>query len=131
MKNFSTNQEFWRQVSGLHPIPIPLCIHRAYPTQIIRCDILPIAEQIKLCQQRIKQQRWRVADITKNVKGASGLKAKSLAQSRKAIAEEKQRIRDLIYSQIPLSKRLFFEQARRRLGLYQAIKLTVNIPTDP
>ncbi|MBW4670422.1 MAG: hypothetical protein KME60_24155 [Cyanomargarita calcarea GSE-NOS-MK-12-04C] len=58
------------------------------------------------------------------------IKKEGIAVARNAIFTEKQRISDLIYSQIPLERRLFFEQSRRKLGLRQALKLTVDVPTS-
>ncbi len=128
-KSINDHVEFWRIKCGLHPVETPQGVFRETDRQI-RCDILPVPEQIRLCQQRIKQQRWMIADI-KKIKGDGGIKSKGISLARNAIAFEKQRISGLIYSQIPESKRLFFEQTRRKLGLAQALNLTVDIPTDP
>jgi|GEM_PF-3291544 hypothetical protein len=123
---FTRRYGFWRlnEKGGLHPVDPPSCS----TDNLIRCDTLPVREKIRLCQQRIKGQRWYASDL-KKLK-ASKNRQHGIEICRNAIAEEKRRLNDLIYSQIPTDQLFYFEQLRRKIGLWKAINLTANIPVS-
>ncbi len=88
----AVDKPYWRVISGLHPQSYSLeNMERDY----IRCDILPIEKQIKLCQQRIRGQRWLSADLKKNCKCKKD-REKGIEQCLEAINGEKDRIKQLL-----------------------------------
>lgn len=87
----SQSEGFWRARFGLHPTIAPT----REDDRFIRCDTLPVEEQIKLCQDRITQQRWRIDDLTKNCKAGQS-KDNAVASAESAIASENSRIDELL-----------------------------------
>ena len=79
---------FWRCVNGLHPTTPRQGLLTSF---VIRCDTLPKSSQIKLCQQRIKQQRGVYAYMV-----ALG-KKEDMWDVQAIINEEKERIFQLIH----------------------------------
>ncbi|MDF5717373.1 MAG: hypothetical protein PUP93_26805 [Rhizonema sp. NSF051] len=78
----------WRCQNGLHPVKPVVGLLSEY---VIRCDNLPIWEQIRLCQKRIKGQRSRLRDLRIKDRADSEVKNALLI-----IEEEKQRIIELL-----------------------------------
>ncbi|AFY51337.1 hypothetical protein Nos7524_5647 (plasmid) [Nostoc sp. PCC 7524] len=95
-------EQFWRAASGLHPVPSSLGIDENDPC-FIRCDILPIEEQIKLCQQRISRQQWRIDDLIANCKHKKE-RDTAIASSQSIIEEENLRIQVLQSHQLELQR---------------------------
>ncbi|BAZ39386.1 hypothetical protein NIES4101_53390 [Calothrix sp. NIES-4101] len=108
----------WRVRSGLHPTTPPLCIRDDW---FIRWDTLPICEQIALCQERIRQQKQRIADYKKNVKSPKQLK-KDIDLGMAEIRLEKQIIDEILAEAIPSEYSLLFSQLRSRFGFWAAIQ---------
>ena len=73
---------------GLHPVKPVVGLLSEY---VVRCDNLPIWEQIRLCQLRIKGQRLRIRDLRMKDRADSEVKNTFLI-----IEEEKQRIHELL-----------------------------------
>ena len=73
---------------------------------VLRCDNLPLEEQIRLCQKRIKGQRSRIRDLRMKDRAGSELKNALLI-----VEEEKQRI-------IQLFKKIWLTWKRLRLNCY-------------
>ncbi|MDF5729090.1 MAG: hypothetical protein PUP92_13945 [Rhizonema sp. PD38] len=80
----------WRCKSGLHPVKPVIGMLSEY---VVRCDNLPVWEQIRLCQLRIKGQRSRIRDLKFKKQPSSEIKNSLLI-----ILEEKQRICNLLKS---------------------------------
>ncbi|GBE95730.1 hypothetical protein [Nostoc cycadae] len=88
-------KQFWRSTSGLHPVPSS--VYESIVSEdnrFIRCDNLPIHEQIELCNKRISQQQGRIKDLQHNCKSKKE-KDKAIAISQTIIDEENQRIEKL------------------------------------
>ncbi|MCC5636361.1 GNAT family N-acetyltransferase [Nostoc sp. CHAB 5844] len=82
---------FWRSRSGLHPTIAPT----QEDDRFIRCDILPVEEQICLCQQHIIQQNWRIQDLESQPKQNQLIKD-GIKSAKNAIASEETRIDQLL-----------------------------------
>ena len=79
---------FWRTKRGFHPVTPVVGLLAEY---VVRCDVLPQSKQVKMCQQRIRQQRSRIQDLKNKKRPASEIKNSLLI-----ICEEKQRICDFV-----------------------------------
>ncbi len=117
----------WRLKSGLHPVSPPLNIRDNW---YIRWDLLTCREQIALCQQRIKQQQWGIADLRKNLKQPQKLKFQ-ITKKRTTIAEEKQVIDEILDRAIPQEYTMLFFQLRSHLSFWAAIQELERIRQMP
>ena len=78
----------WRCRSGLHPVKPVVGMLREY---VLRCDNLPLWEQIRLCQKRIRGQHLRIRDL--RMKARANIEVKDTLL---IIEEEKQQIIKLL-----------------------------------
>jgi hypothetical protein len=92
-KEESLPDPFWRSRFGLHPCTKP-------PTEdaqrdCIRCDVLAIDQQIRICQERIFQQNWRIQDLEAQPKQTKEIK-KTIESAKSNIAFEERLIDSLL-----------------------------------
>lgn len=88
----SQSEGFWRARSGLHPTIKP---SNPKDDRFIRCDTLPVEDQIKLCNDRIAGQQWRIDDLMKNSKAGKS-RDNAVASAESAITSEQARIDELL-----------------------------------
>ncbi|RCJ20115.1 hypothetical protein A6S26_05185 [Nostoc sp. ATCC 43529] len=88
---------FWRSRFGLHPCdqPAPEGAQKDH----IRCDTLPTDQQIRICQERIFQQNWRIQDLEAQPKQSKEIK-KTIESAKSNIAFEEELINSLLPSLI-------------------------------
>ncbi|MBD2488996.1 KOW motif-containing protein [Aulosira sp. FACHB-615] len=117
---------FWRSKSGLHPIKVKE--GDGGDDRLLRCDTLPIEEQISLCQQRINQQNWRIQDLESQPKQNQLIKD-GIKSARNAIADEEIRIEQLksllpVQEEVPEKLRFAYRQLRQKgMSHSQALSL--------
>ncbi len=87
---------FWRCRWGLHPCDqVPEGAQKDH----IRCDTLPIDQQIRISQERIFQQNWRIQDLEAQPKQSKEIK-KTIESAKGNIAFEEGLIDSLLPSLI-------------------------------
>ncbi|PHJ59614.1 hypothetical protein VF14_32605 [Nostoc linckia z18] len=83
-KEESLPTPFWRSKFGLHPCDqVPEGAQKDH----IRCDTLPVDQQIRISQERIFQQNWRIQDLESQPKQSKDIK-KTIESAKSNIAFE-------------------------------------------